>query len=103
MPPTAVGRPHRRSATVSDTGLPRDLKQPRDKRGRLQTESPRPTNTTNNQVTRDKCKTISIRSQYTWASSEPSSPTIAGPDYINTPEDQEAYLKILSNEDNRVL
>ena len=24
-------------------------------------------------------------------------------DLINTPEDQEAYLKILSNEDNRVL
>ena len=70
-----------------------DLKQPRDKRGRLQTESPRPANTRDNQRSRDKHKTISNRSKYTWTSSEPSSPTTASPEYTNTTENQEADLK----------
>ena len=38
-------------------------------------------------------KSISNRSQYTWASSEPSSPTTASTEYNNTPENQEADLK----------
>jgi methyltransferase-like protein len=38
-------------------------------------------------------KSISNRSQYTWASSEPSSPTTASPEYTNTPENQVADLK----------
>jgi hypothetical protein len=44
-------------------------------------------------MTRGKLKTISHRSQYTWASSEPSSPTTASPKYSNTPENPEADLK----------
>ena len=44
-------------------------------------------------MVRGKHKTLSNRSQYTWASSEPSSPTTASPEYTNTPENQEADLK----------
>ena len=44
-------------------------------------------------MARGKCKTISNRSQYIWASSEPSSPTTASPEYTNTSENQEADLK----------
>ena len=44
-------------------------------------------------MARGKHKTISKRSQYTKASSEPSSPTTADAEYNNTPEDQEADLK----------
>jgi hypothetical protein len=38
------------------------------------------------QMVRGKCKTISNRSQYTWTSSEPISPTTARPEYTNTLE-----------------
>jgi hypothetical protein len=88
-----VGRPHRWSDTVRATDLPEDLNQTRDKRGRLQTESPRPTNTRDIQMVRSNCKTISNRSQYMWVSSEPSSPTTASPEYTNPPENQESVLK----------
>ena len=88
-----VGRPHRWSAMVRATGLPGDLKQPKDKGGRLQTESPRPANTRDNQMVRSKPKIISNWSQYIWASSEPSSPTIARPECTNIPENQESDLK----------
>ena len=44
-------------------------------------------------MARGKLKTIRDRSQYMWASSEPSSPTTASPEYTNTPENQEADLK----------
>ena len=43
-------------------------------------------------MAKGKCKTISNRSQYMWASSEPTSPTTAIPEY-NTPKTQEADLK----------
>ena len=59
------------------TVLPGELKQTRDKRDRLHINSPRPTNTRDIQMVRGKSKTISNRSQYMWASSEPSSPTTA--------------------------
>jgi hypothetical protein len=88
-----VGRHHRWSATARATGLPRDLKQPRNKRDRQQTESHRPVNTRDNQMARGKLKTIRDRSQYMWASSEPSSPTTASPEYTNRSENQEADLK----------
>ena len=42
---------------------------------------------------KSKHKTISNRSQNTWASSEPSSPTTTSPEYTNTPENQESALK----------
>jgi hypothetical protein len=42
---------------------------------------------------RGKHKTISNRNQYTRASSNPSSPTTASPEYTNTLENQEADLK----------
>jgi hypothetical protein len=60
---------------------------------RLQTETPRPANTRYNQVVRGKHKNISNRSQYTLASSEPSSLTTASPRYTNTPKNKCAYLK----------
>jgi hypothetical protein len=44
-------------------------------------------------MVKGKCKTISSRSQNTWASSERSSPTTTSPEYTNTPENQEALLK----------
>jgi hypothetical protein len=44
-------------------------------------------------MVRGKCKTIGNRSQYMWASSKPSSPTTASPEYTNTPETQKADLK----------
>jgi hypothetical protein len=53
----------------------------------------RPTNSKDIQMVKDKPKTLSNRSQYPWASSEPSSPTIASPEYNNTPKNQEADLK----------
>jgi hypothetical protein len=40
-----------------------------------------------------KQKTISNRSQNTWASFEPSSNITASPEYTNTPENQESVLK----------
>ena len=44
-------------------------------------------------MAKGKHKTINNRSQNTWASSEPSSPTTASPEHTNTPENQEADLK----------
>jgi hypothetical protein len=44
-------------------------------------------------MVKGKVKTVSNRSQNTWASSEPSSPTTARPEYTNTPEKQESVLK----------
>jgi hypothetical protein len=79
------------SDTARATGLPGDLKQPRDKRDLRQ--SPRPTNTRDVQMVKGKHKAIRNRSQNTRASSEPSSPTTASPDYTNTPENQESVLK----------
>ena len=86
-------RPHRRSATARAAGLPGDLKQSRDKRGRLQTETPRSAKTRDDQMVGGKHMTVNNRSQYVWVSSEPSSPTTASPEYTNTPENQEANQK----------
>jgi hypothetical protein len=44
-------------------------------------------------LTKSKHKTISNRSQNTWTSPEPSSPTTAIPEYTNTPENHESVLK----------
>ena len=44
-------------------------------------------------MVRVKHKTKISRSQYTWASSEPSSPITASPGYPNTPEKHDANLK----------
>jgi hypothetical protein len=85
--------PTRRSATSRAAGLPGDLKQPREKRARLQTESPRPASTRDNQMERGKLKTINIRSQHMWASSKPNCPMTASPKCTNTSENQEADLK----------
>jgi DNA anti-recombination protein RmuC len=74
-------------------GLPGNLKQHRDKRGKLQTESSRPANTRDNQMARGEHNIISNRSQYIWASSEHSSPNTEIPEYTNTLENQEADLK----------
>jgi hypothetical protein len=44
-------------------------------------------------MAKGKDKTISNRCQNPWASSEPSSPTRAKPEYTSTPENQESVLK----------
>jgi hypothetical protein len=44
-------------------------------------------------MAKGKHKTISKRNQNMWASSEPSFPTKARPEYTNTPENQETVLK----------
>ena len=44
-------------------------------------------------MARGKGKNISNRNQGYLASSEPSSPTTASPEYTNTPENQESVLK----------
>jgi hypothetical protein len=74
-------RPPRRPAITWDIG------------SRLQTETPRPANTRDNQKARAKCKTISNRSQCTLTSWEPSSHTKESLGYSNSPENQEADLK----------
>ena len=56
-------------------------------------EIPRTVNTRDNQMARGKHKTINNRSQYTLASSEPSSSTTASPRYPNTSENHDADLK----------
>jgi hypothetical protein len=61
--------------------------------GRVLTETPRPIYTRDNQMVRGKYNTISNRSQYTLASSEPSSPTTASPGYTNTHENQDSDIK----------
>jgi hypothetical protein len=82
------------STKARSSGLLGDLKQPKNKRGRVQTESPRQISTRDYQMVKGKYKTISNRSQYNmWASSELISPTTASIGYTNTPENQEAGLK----------
>jgi hypothetical protein len=61
-----------RSATARATGLQGDLKKPGDTGRRLQTETPRPANTRDKQMAKGNRETISNRSQYTLASSEPA-------------------------------
>jgi hypothetical protein len=57
------------------------------------TETARPANTRDNQMSRGKGKYISNRNQGYLASSESSSPTTASPGYPNTPEQQDSGLK----------
>jgi hypothetical protein len=81
------------SDTKRATGLQGHVKQPRDKRGRRHTV----TQTNKHQGYADdkgNHNTISNRSQNTWASPEPSSPTTASQEYANTPENQESVLPI---------
>jgi hypothetical protein len=49
------------------------------RRDKLQSETVRPTNSTDNQISRDKYENISNRNQGYLASSEPSSPTTVSP------------------------
>jgi hypothetical protein len=56
-------------------------------------QSLRSTNTRDIQMVKGKHKTISNRSQNTWALSESSSTTTASLEYINTPEKRESILK----------
>jgi hypothetical protein len=44
-------------------------------------------------MAKGNCKTISNRSQDTWESSKPNSPTTANREYTNTPENQKYVLK----------
>jgi hypothetical protein len=63
------------------------------RRDELQSETARPTNTRDNQMVRGKYKNLRNRNQGYLASSEPSSPTKASPEYPNTPEKQDLDLK----------
>lgn len=74
--------PHRRPALTHVTELYH----------RLQSRTLRLFNTRNNQVTKDKCKNISNRSQYTLEPSEPSSPIMAIPGYPSISEKKDSDL-----------
>jgi hypothetical protein len=63
------------------------------KRDKPQSKTSRAIKTTDNQITRGKCKTINNRNQGYLASSETSSPTTVGPGYHNTSEKQDSNLK----------
>ena len=65
----------------------------RNTEGRLQIERTRAVNSREIQRVKGKCKTISIRSQYTLIPSEPSSPTTESPEYTNIPKNHDANLK----------
>ena len=56
------------SVTAKDAGLSGDLNQPKEKVADS-IQSPRTTNTRDNQIVKGKHKTISNRSKNTWASS----------------------------------
>jgi hypothetical protein len=60
------------------------------RKDKSQPETTRPANTTDNQMARGKCKSISNRNQGYVASSEPSSPTTASPWHLNTWEKQDS-------------
>uniref|UniRef100_A0A8C6G7V4 Uncharacterized protein n=1 Tax=Mus spicilegus TaxID=10103 RepID=A0A8C6G7V4_MUSSI len=64
-------------------------------REKPQSETAKPANTRDNQVKKGKGKNknISNRNQDYLASSEPSSPATASPEYPNTPEKQDSDLK----------
>jgi hypothetical protein len=87
-----IGRSHRWADTARATALQEKWINPRTKEADT-VESPRSTNKRDIQMAKDKHKTISKRSQDTWASSEPSSPTTESSEYANTPENQEADIK----------
>ena len=61
--------------------------------GGIQSETPRPVSTRDNQMARGKLKIISDRLQYNLAPPEPSSLTPASPRYPNMPEKQDNDLK----------
>jgi hypothetical protein len=62
-------------------------------RDKPQSETARPTNTKDNQVSRGNGRNISNRNQGYLASLEPSFPTTASPGYPNTPEKEDSDLK----------
>jgi hypothetical protein len=59
--------------------------------------------TTDNPMAGGKHQNLSNRHQGYLASSEPNSPTIASPGYLNTPEKQDSDLKITAHDDDRGL
>ena len=61
-------------------------------RDRLQSDTARTVNTTDNQMARGKHKNISNRNQYYFTTSKPSSPLTASSGYPNTPELQQSDL-----------
>jgi hypothetical protein len=64
-----------------------------------QSETARPANSRDNEMTRSKDKNISNRNQDYLASPEPSSPIIVNPGYCNKLEKQGSDLKITSHDD----
>jgi hypothetical protein len=62
-------------------------------RNRLQSETTRQVNTTNNQMVRGKHRNISNRNQWNSTPTQLSSTTTASPGYPNTPEKQDSDLK----------
>jgi hypothetical protein len=78
------------------TATPRDSLTHRitgSQEGWAQSETAKPVNTRDKQMTRGKCKNISNRKQCYMATSELSFPTAKSPDYTNTPEKQDSHLK----------
>jgi hypothetical protein len=56
------------------------------KRDKIKPETARPTNTTDNQMVKGKCRNLTNRNQGYVASSQPTSPTTASHGYPNTLE-----------------
>jgi hypothetical protein len=63
------------------------------RRDKLKQETERPINTRDNQMVKVKYKNLTNRNQGYMASSEPSCPTTASPEYPNTLEKQDLDLK----------
>jgi hypothetical protein len=107
--PKVVPQPSAPKSLLERVGLPRraDISKVTGSqahmRDKLQSETARPTHTSDNQMVRGKHKNLRDRNQGYLASSEPSSLTIASPRYPNTPEKQDSNLKITCQDDDRGL
>ena len=75
------------SSRSADTGLQTH------RRSKLQPETARISNTTNNQMAKGKHKNLTNRNQNYLVPSEPSSPTTASPGFCKALEKQDVYLK----------
>jgi hypothetical protein len=75
------------------TGTPKITGSQAHRKDKLQSETARPINTSNNQMERGKSKNLSNRKHGYLPLSDPSSPITVSPGYSNTPEKQDSDLK----------
>ena len=82
------------TGTQERVGLPAVLTRLKNhRRNKLLPETARISNTRDYQMAKGIGKNLTNRNQDHWESSEPSMPTIASPEYANTPEKQDSDLK----------